>query len=192
MEEATKPGVRQAIREKYGIAKDDFLIVTGGKIDRWKRQTLLLMDAVRKITDKKLKLIVFGSVEDEIQAELNQLCDDKRVQFVGWVTPKDTYRYFAAADLVAFPGRHSTLWEEAAAIGIPLLCKDIPGTHHVDLGGNVRFLKEDSTEEIQNVIENLLNNPEEYQQMKKIATEKGKKAFSYREIAKIAIEQESA
>lgn len=192
VEEATKPGVRQAIREKYGIAKDDFLIVTGGKIDRWKRQTLLLMDAVRKITDKKLKLIVFGSVEDEIQAELNQLCDDKRVQFVGWVTPKDTYRYFAAADLVAFPGRHSTLWEEAAAIGIPLLCKDIPGTHHVDLGGNVRFLKEDSTEEIQNVIENLLNNPEEYQQMKKIATEKGKKAFSYREIAKIAIEQESA
>ena len=62
----------------------------------------------------------------------------------------------------------------------------------MDLGGNVRFLKEDSTEEIQNVIENLLNNPEEYQQMKKIATEKGKKAFSYREIAKIAIEQESA
>lgn len=189
VEAATKPDVKQIIREEYAIAADDFLIVTGGKIDRWKRQTLLLMDAVKKIPNQKLKLLAFGSVEKELQAEFNQLVDGRRVQFAGWVTPKDTYRYFAAADLVAFPGRHSTLWEEAAAIGVPLLCKDIPGTHHVDLGGNVRFLKEDSAEEMQDEIEALLNHPEEYQRMKAVAVEKGKKAFSYREIAKRAIEQ---
>ena len=80
------------------------------------------------------------------------------------------------------------MWEEAAALGIPMLCKDIPGTHHVDLGGNVRFLNEDSTKVIQNEIENLLDQPEEYQQMKRVAVDKGKKAFSYREISRKAIE----
>ena len=189
VENATRPEVRKMIRERYGIAEDDFLIVTGGKIDRWKKQTLLLMEAVRNIPNEKLKLIVFGSVEDEIQMNMNQLCDGRKVQSIGWIRPKDTYQFFAAADLAAFPGRHSTLWEEAAAIGVPLLCKSLPGTQHVDLGGNVRFLSEDSVEEIQNEIENLLNNTEEYQRMKSVAIEKGKKAFSYREIARKAIEQ---
>ena len=41
------------IREQYHIAEDDFLIVTGGKIDRAKRQTLLLMEAVRNIAEKQ-------------------------------------------------------------------------------------------------------------------------------------------
>ena len=188
VEEANKPEVKKAIREKNGIAEDDFLIMTGGKIDKWKSQTLFLMEAVHNIQNDKLKLIVFGSVEDKFRKRINELSDGKKVQYIGWIPTKETYQYFAAADLAVFPGFHSTLWEEAAALGIPMLCKDIPGTHHVDLGGNVRILNEDSTKVIQNEIENLLDQPEEYQQMKRVAVDKGKKAFSYREISRKAIE----
>lgn len=39
---------QKGVRNDLGISKDDFLIVTGGKIDEWKTQTLLLMDAVKK------------------------------------------------------------------------------------------------------------------------------------------------
>lgn len=40
------------IRAKYNSANEDFLIVTGGKINT-KKQTLLLMKAVKQLTTKK-------------------------------------------------------------------------------------------------------------------------------------------
>ena len=188
VEEANKPEIKQRIREKHGIASDDFMIVTGGKIDRWKEQTLLLMEAVQNIQNDKVRLIIFGSVEDYLSERVHELSDGRKIQYIGWIPSKETYHYIAAADLAVFPGRHSTLWEETVALGVPMLCKDHPGTHHVDLGGNVRFLEKDSFKEIQDEIENLLNNTEEYNKMKTVAKEEGMKAFSYREIARKAIE----
>lgn len=188
VQRAAQPEVRSHIRQQYGIAEDDFLIMTGGKIDAFKTQTLLLMEAVQKIPNEKVRLIVFGSVAHDLKEKVEALTDGPKVQYIGWVQAKDSYHYFAAADLVVFPGRHSVFWEQVAAQGIPMLVKDWPGTHHVDLGGNVRFLTEDSAEEIRLAIENLVNHPEEYRQMKSIAVEKGMKEFSYKQIARNAIE----
>lgn len=189
VEEANHPEVRKALRERYNIAEDDFFIITGGKIDQWKTQTLLLMEAVKNIPSEKVKLLVFGSVTQELMDKVTALADGKKVQYIGWIQSNDSYNYFASADLVVFPGRHSVFWEQVAAQGIPMLCKEWDGTRHVDIGGNVRFLTQDSTEEIQNAIQTLIDNPEEYNKMKEVAVREGMKAFSYRDIAKRAIEQ---
>lgn len=181
------PGIKAQIRAKYGISEADFLIVTGGKIDAWKKQTLLLMKAVQNIKSHKVRLIVFGSVTPELQSQVSALSDGNKVQYIGWVQSSDSYQYFAAADLVVFPGRHSVFWEQVAGQGIPMLVKDWPGTHHVDLGGNVHFLTQDSVGEIQAEIEHLVEYPQEYQEMKRIAQEKGTDVFSYRSIAQRAI-----
>ena len=109
------------------------------------------------------------------------------LQYIGWVESKDSYAYFAAADLVVFPGRHSVFWEQVAAQGIPMLVKSWDGTHHVDLGGNVRFLYEDSVAEIQGELERLLEDPERLAQMKRVAVEKGMRTFSYNDISQRAI-----
>ena len=45
--------------EKNIILMKMILIVTGGKIDNFKKQTLLLMDAVRRINRYNVKLIVW-------------------------------------------------------------------------------------------------------------------------------------
>lgn len=184
---AAAPEVRRSIREQYGIADDDFLVITGGKIDAWKTQTLLLMQAVREIDDPKLKLLIFGSVTQELMPQVKELADGKKVQYIGWVESKDSYKYFAAADLAVFPGRHSVFWEQVAAQGIPMLCKKWDGTTHVDLGGNVKFLTRDSAEEIKSELERLLTDPEEFNKMKTTAREKGMKEFGYEDIAKRAI-----
>lgn len=188
VQEAAKPQVRWRIREQYGIAEDDFLLVTGGKIDAFKTQTLLLMEAVRRIPGEKVRLIVFGSISADLKERAESLTDGRKVQYIGWVPAKDSYAYFAAADLVVFPGRHSVFWEQVAAQGIPMLVKDWPGTHHVDLGGNVKFLTEDSAEELRLAIEGLVDCPQEYQRMKSVAVEKGMEEFSYARIARRAIE----
>ena len=177
----------EKVRAKHGITGNDFLIVTGGKIDAYKTQTLLLMEAVKKIDDRKVRLIVFGSVADDIRERVEELSDGCKVQYIGWINPNDSYNYFAAADLVVFPGRHSVFWEQVASQGIPMLVKDWPGTHHIDMGGNVEFINVDSVEEIQKKIENIIKEPGHYEKMKKIACGDGKKSFSYSEIAQKSI-----
>ena len=179
---AFRTNARTKIREKHHIAPDDFLIMTGGKIDAWKTQTLLLMKAVAKIDCPNVKLIVFGSVVPELMDQVQALCLNDKVQYIGWIDAADSCDYFSAADLVVFPGRHSVFWEEVAGMGIPMFCKYWEGTTHVDLGGNVEFLYRDSADEIQTKIEELLNNPEKYEAMQ-IAAKKGTKYFSYKDIA---------
>lgn len=58
VERAALPEVRKSIREKYGIREDDFLAMTGGKIDSFKTQTLLLMEAVKEIEHPRLRLLI--------------------------------------------------------------------------------------------------------------------------------------
>lgn len=176
------------IRARYNISESDFLVMSGGKIDRWKTQTLFLMEAVKKIEHSDIKLIIFGSVADELKEKVTELTDGVKIQYIGWIQAKDSYDLFAAADLVVFPGRHSVFWEQVVAQGIPMIVKEWPGTHHVDLGGNVQFLKEDSVEEIRGKIERLMSEPDEYGKMKRVAVEEGMREFSYREIAKRSIE----
>ena len=182
------PEVRQSLRKKYSISEEDFLIMTGGKIDAFKTQTLLLMQAVQSIPEKKVKLIVFGSVIPELKEKVQLLADGNRIQYIGWIQAQESYQYFAAADLVVFPGRHSVFWEQVTGQGIPMLVKDWPGMHHVDIGGNVIFLQNDSADEIQQEIQSLLDCPKKYQRMKAVAAEQGMKTFSYAAIAQRAIE----
>ena len=69
-----------------------------------------------------------------------------------------------------------------------MIVKDWPGTHHIDLGGNVLFLNNDSVNEIQGKILDLLSNSAQVSEMTKIAERKGMQTFSYADISKRAIE----
>lgn len=175
------------IRSKFGIEEKDFVIVTGGKIDSFKLQTLLLMEAVKNINNQNIKLLVFGSVQKDIKTKLESLCDGVKVQYIGWAKGNQSYDYFALANLVVFPGRHSVYWEQVAGMGIPMLCKYWEGTTHIDIGGNVKFLRADSVKEIQNQLIELLENPNLYTEMLEIAQNEGKNKFSYQVIAKKSI-----
>ena len=167
------------IRKKYNIGNYDFLIVTGGKIDRWKEQTLFLEQVVKDIHDKNVKLLLFGSITDELKEKVLNLCD-KRIVYVGWLSVKETYALIAAADLAVYPGRHSTLWEQTVGQGIPMLVKHWEGTHHVEIDGNVRFLYEDSYEEIFQRLKELLDDRKQYEKMR-TAAENSKDKFLYSE-----------
>ena len=69
-----------------------------------------------------------------------------------------------------------------------MLVKDWEGTHHVDVGGNVDFLHDDSVDEIEKKLLDLINHPDKYEKMKHVAMEKGRTEFLYSEIAKRSIQ----
>ena len=177
----------EKVRTRYGITDEEFLIVTGGKIDNAKRQTLLLMEAVKNISNMKIKLIVFGSVTPELKEDFMSLIDGKKIHYVGWIESEDSYQYFAAADLVVFPGRHSVLWEQVVSQGIPMVVKWWEGTTHVDLGGNVKFLYDDSIEEIMEMLSRITSDEQLYSNMNKVA-KKNNSQFLYSNIAKKSLD----
>lgn len=187
VEAARKPQLRQAIRTKYNIGENDFLIVTGGKIDKNKTQTLLLMEAVQRLSTPNVKLMVFGSVSNDLRYSFDLLLGPN-ILYAGWIPAQKTYEYFNAADLVVFPGLHSVFWEQTVGLGQPCIFKYIPGFTHVDLGGNCDFLYEDSVAEIEHKIQNLIDNRSKYEEMKSIALERGMDVFSYKTIAERSIE----
>lgn len=179
---------REELRKQLNIKKDDFVIITGGKIDSFKTQVLGLIKAIRDSKIKNIKLIIFGSVDDNLKQEFNLLIDNSKIVYLGWIEAKKIPLYYSIADLAIFPGRHSVLWEQAVAQGLPLVVKYWEGTTHVDCGGNVLFLKDDSVLEISNVID-YVTVPENYIKMKKKADE-CKSDFLYSYIAKKSIEME--
>lgn len=178
------------LRKKNNIRVNDFLIVTGGKINKNRPETVNLIKAVKESKFTNLKLIIFGTVAKELEKDFFDLIDGETVIFVGWQNALSTYFYMASANLIVFPGLHSVMWEQAVALGVPTLFRDIEGFHHVDLGGNCIFLKDVSEFGIRNEIEKLLINPNKYTMMKLIANEKGMKIFSYKNIAMKSIDME--
>jgi hypothetical protein len=62
--------------------------------------------------------------------------------------------------------------------------------HHVDVGGNAVFLKDDSAKEIERVLSELFRHPTKLEEMRTVAQIKCVKTFSYSEIAKRAISED--
>lgn len=167
-------------RDKLNITNGDFLIVTGGKIDEAKRQVLALMDAVAEMNGR-VKMLVFGPVVPSLKSEFDKKLTCERIIYVPWANMSDSYDYFAIADLVVFPGRHSVYWEQAAAMGKPLLIKHWDGTEHVDCGGNVAYTSGDDAASIEadliTCVDPLVNSK------MKTAADGASKNFLYSDIA---------
>lgn len=184
IQKSTSSEIRSTIRAKYGFDKNTFLIVTGGKINWARPETLNLMEAIQKIDNSNIQLVIFGKVADELKEHFYKLCESSKIKFVGWLNAEESHFLMASCDLAVFLGLHSVMWEQACALGIPCIFKELDDVNHVDLGGNAIFLKDVSPHSLSTELEQIFANPKKLQTMKKVAQSKGYKKFSYIEIAK--------
>jgi glycosyltransferase involved in cell wall biosynthesis len=183
-----KENIRKRIRKELKLTENDFIIVTGGKLDKLKN-IHVLMKAVNDLKIQDIKLMVFGTPTSQMKSEIDSLSKSPNIRLIGWISSERVYDYFFAADLGFFPGTHSVLWEQAVGVGLPCVFKKWDGIQHVDLDGNCLFIGSSDEDEIKKRISGLYKNRNLLNSMKKIAMEKGIPQFSYYEIAKKAIEQ---
>lgn len=177
--------IRETIRQKYGIRNSDFLIVTGGKIDK-RKKIHVLMEAVSRMED--VKLLIFGRVNEDIQEEFDRLLSqNENIIYIGWIDSDRVYDYFFAADLVFFPGQHSVLWEQACASKVPCVFEKWDGMEHVDNGGNCDFVSDVSVEGLKRKVRELAFT-EKYKSMKRIAQSQATDIFLYSKIAEKSLE----
>lgn len=181
-----KKVLREDIRKQYNIADDDFLIVTGGKIDKVKHIDLLAK-AVSEINNPKVKILLFGSIVDELKPTIDSILSE-RVIYIGWINSDAVYKYFYAADLVMFPGLHSAMWEQAVASRCPIAVTQLRGFEHVNFNDNCLFMNSTGVEYYKKNVENIVNDKSRYKQLKKKADCDGAKQFLYSYIAQKVIE----
>ncbi len=184
VERAVNDGCRIKLREKFNVKEEDILLLTGGKIDQNKPETLDLMEAVISMDDPRIKLMVYGSVIPQLEDRFNSLVKNDRIIYVGWLKSDDIYPYQEAADLIVFPGLHSVLWEQSVGAGKACVFRKIEGFTHIDLGGNCEFFEDVSMESIKEKITSIIQEDNKLKIMESIAKQKGTKVFSYRHISR--------
>lgn len=176
--------IRKAIRNQYGIKDSDFLVVTGGKIDRRKHQDLL-MEAVCRSNGKGVSLLVFGTPDKEMAAVVENYNDVNNIKFAGWIPSEKAYDMYLASDLAFFPGTHSVLWEQAVACALPIATQHWKGMEHINVNGNAILIDSVTVESILDIIHKCLEG-DYYKRLKENAIDVAKD-FYYIEIAKKAI-----
>lgn len=177
---------RLAIRNRYGIKEDDFLIVTGGKIDI-KKNIHVLAEAINQSQYLQIKLLIFGTISPELESIFKQI-ESNRIQYIGWIRSSDVYQYFYASDLVVFPGLHSVLWEQAVACKVPCAFTHINGFEHIDVGGNCILMDGSGVDYYKNLMEQLFLDKESYLSLLNNAHSNKTDQFSYSRIAKSVID----
>lgn len=171
-------------KKQYNINPNQLNIITGGKIDHYKTETLNLMEVVKD--NKAIRLFIFGSIGDEIKDKFDELLSDN-MTYLGWLSQEQSYAALKACDVAIFPGRHSVIWEQCVGLGVPIVVRKWPGTQHVDIGGNCIFLQSGSKQELKEEINKLLNK-EYLNQLTVSANSNNKQEFSYKNIAEKSIQ----
>lgn len=172
---------RDGIEKEYQL-KDNFVIVSGGKIER-NKNIIPLIKGVKGFSN--IKLLIFGDIAEDFKEEVyNNL--NNNVILVGWKNQNDINKLFLACDLAFFPGQHSVLWEQACGCGIPCVFKHWEEMTHLDIGGNCVFMRDVTEKTVSKMIESLAFS-KEYFEMRE-AADKVKDYFSYNAIAKKSLE----
>jgi glycosyltransferase involved in cell wall biosynthesis len=126
-------------RQLYGLAENEILLVTVGRlIGRKANNQLLLM--MSELPEKNLRLLILGSGPEEgplrEEAEKRQL--GKLVSFLGQVNESEKFAILSASDIYVSTSQHEgfgLVYLEAMASGLPIVC--------YNHGGQADFLKDD-------------------------------------------------
>ncbi len=177
--------IRKRIREELSIGDEDFLIFTGGKIDRLKN-THILIDALDKVNSANLHLVICGVLTPQMEYLLQTIETNPNIHYLGWCDAERVMNCMVAADLACFPGTHSTLWEQSVGVGLPAIFKKWDEMEHVNVNGNCVFVEGGNSDELAEVIKKMTN-VDVYSTFKTLA-QMAANTFLYSQISKKAID----
>ena len=123
-DEETKAYTRNEIRAELGLTEQDIVFVQSGKIGRDKRLQDTLW-AFKQVTDERFKLLIIGSLTDEIKAIVEEyIKNDKRIIYLGWKSGAELQRYLLACDVYLQPGTVSAIAQNAICCGCAVMLKN--------------------------------------------------------------------
>lgn len=173
-----KEGDGEGIRQKYGIRKDEKLLLFVGRLGQEKNLEFLLKtykEINAKLSHTKLMLVGDGPQRVYLEELRNKLCLQKEIIFAGWQKSKEVVNFYLAADLFVFPSSTETqglVTLEAMAGGLPVVAVAAGGSRvMVDDGLNGLLVSPDKYYFTQAVV-NILTRGRLYHLLQKNAVKK--------------------
>lgn len=143
---------KKLIREKYGFAADDMIVVSGGKMGISKG-TDILINAISDLNleGRNILLVLFGKFEDRETEEMAEKY--KFIKCYGWCDRKNTLELLKLGDIACWPIHHTTLIEDAVSVGTPLILRKTVTTEHL-IDGNGFWINSDLSDLIKAFFDN--------------------------------------
>jgi glycosyltransferase involved in cell wall biosynthesis len=159
------------LREALSIPDEAIVVFTGGKLTPHKR-TELLIEAVARLPQHKLHVVVAGEASEADQVYKRELIDRAKgatVHFVGWLDKHSIYRHLDMADLAVFPASQSILWQQAIAAGLPLIVGNAgdQDISYLNLHRNIVILDRENiaVQRFAEAIADIIGDPKRMQEM---------------------------
>ena len=190
--EIKEKDIRLEIRNKLGISPSDFVVFTGGKLNRAKK-TKLVIESFLLLNKEHTHLIIVGEAPDKTyKKELLELINaHPRIHLTGWIAGEEVYSYMLACDVAVFPASQSVLWQQAIGTELPLIIGQSAGQDATYLNrDNCTFLIEENQvnqENIYNLLNLLINDENLLKSMKLNASKTAIEFLSYDKISSLTL-----
>jgi Glycosyltransferase len=180
VEESVRDAKRKQIREELKLNPDDILIVHSGKMDKRKR-TEDLLEAFTEVTNEKLKLVLIGSMPNDVKENSMRLVSsDHRIRYLGWKSGEQLIDYLYACDLYLQPGTQSATMQNALCCGSAAALYPYP-SHKYLLGDSVFYVE--STQDMRKLFEEITDKPYLIENKRAKASKIAKEVLDYKVLA---------
>jgi glycosyltransferase involved in cell wall biosynthesis len=157
---------RETLREKFGIKKDEFVIIYVGRLSP-EKAPLILLDAYHIVDSSRKKLFFVGDglMRSEVEQEIKKL-GARNITMAGFQQRDKVFDFYVAADVLVLPSRRET-WgivvNEAMCFGLPVIVSDKVGAS-LDLVGenyNGFIFESGNVEDLAMKLQYMIEMPEE-------------------------------
>ncbi len=153
---------REELRKHYHLKDHDFVVISGGKLDRSKG-TLALVDACEQLQRQvdNLHLVLFGQIDEEVmQAGYGKTW----LTIEGWCDRKKTLSLLKMSDVACWPWLHTTLIEDSIASCVPLVVKMSDNVSHFAKERAGFFMEKGDVDDLMRALVEVKTNAELYRQ----------------------------
>lgn len=167
-------------REELNLS-DEILFIHTGKMNAMKKTKEIIL-AFSKVQDKRFKLLLIGSISDEIDDIYERINKDKRIEYLGWKNSEELIEYLCAGDVYLQPGTQSATMQNAMCNENALIL--YPYKSHIPyLKNNGFYVKNE--EEIEKVFRKISNDSSQIENMKKNSLKIAKEILDYKKMASV-------
>lgn len=167
---------RKIFREIYSISDSELVFFHSGKMDYLKR-TIELMESFRKVENSNYRLIIAGSVSDEISFDFNSLLkNDSRINYIGWADSKKMMGLMSACDVYLQPGTQSSSMQQSLCLRCAVALYPYP-SHDFLLGNN--YIKLRTKQDMINMFNDISSNKIDISDLRRNSYEIAKEWLDY-------------
>lgn len=182
LESNLRQSKRNVLRSMLNLKSSDILIIHCGKMTKYKR-TLEIVAAFKNVTDKKMRLILIGSMDRELEISIDEsVKQDPRILKMGWKEPSELVDYFCAGDLYIQPGSQSVNMQHAICYGCAAAL--YPHESHKSLLGDKVFYVE-TINDMELLFKEISESRDSLENMRKRSFEFAREKLDYKKLAAI-------